>query len=340
MRTKIENTLIIWMPLLTLTVPVSIYYSLHQTGALGCTALIYLFAICPLIELIIPPVNKNLTPKIKEKISKYFVLDWFLYLILPIQLFLLFTFFNIIKVMEIGTFDWTVNILSMGFNSGVLGINVAHELGHRKEKSSRLQAIVLLMTSLYAQFYIEHNKGHHRHVSTPQDPATSRLNETIFLFQIRSIMMAFLSAWKLDRKMSILFIICQISLVAVIGLFLGSKVMLAFILSACFGIFLLEAVNYIEHYGLMRKINPSGRYEKVTPIHSWNSNHLVGRALLFNLSRHSDHHAFVSKEYYLLDNYNHSPQMPTGYPGMILLAMVPPLWFKVMNKRVLKYQAE
>ena len=112
------------------------------------------------------------------------------------------------------------------------------------------------------------------------------------------------------------------------------KVLLAFVLAAIIGILLLETVNYIEHYGLLRQRTASGRYERVRHVHSWNSDHQIGRLMLFNLSRHSDHHYKASKKYQVLDSLPDSPQMPTGYPGMMVLALVQPLWFRVMDRKL------
>ena len=231
---------------------------------------------------------------------------------------------------------------------GVLGINVAHELGHRRTKYEKLLAKTLLMTSLYPHFFIEHNYGHHKNVATAADPASARYNELLYAFWLRSIVGSYLHAWKFEserlarKKTSALslnnemvrFTIIEIALLVAIFLLFGIAVLVGFLIAALFGILLLETVNYIEHYGLSRKLVTDTRYEKTTPIHSWNSNHILGRIFLFELSRHSDHHAYPHKKYQVLESYEECPQMPTGYPGMMLLSTVPPLWFWVMNRRV------
>jgi alkane 1-monooxygenase len=135
------------------------------------------------------------------------------------------------------------------------------------------------------------------------------------------------------------FTLAQVILMVLIGYFFGLYTLLYFLVSAIIGALLLETVNYIEHYGLLRKRNPNGNYERVLPKHSWNSNHLLGRLMLFELSRHSDHHYLASRKYQVLRHHDDAPQMPTGYPGMIVLALFPPIWFRVMNRQLKKYES-
>jgi alkane 1-monooxygenase len=197
-------------------------------------------------------------------------------------------------------------------------------------------------------FFIEHNKGHHKRVATPEDPSSARLGEPLYLFWIRSIVNSYRSAWHIAakdqqkkgrpalslRNEMIQFHAIQIGFVLAIGMALGWTVAILFIAAAFIGILLLETVNYIEHYGLQRKQIAEGKWERAMPEHSWNSNHVIGRVMLFELSRHSDHHYLASRKYQVLRHHDHSPQMPTGYPGMMLLALVPPVWFWVMNQKV------
>jgi alkane 1-monooxygenase len=240
-------------------------------------------------------------------------------------------------------------ILSVGLSCGMLGINSAHELGHRPRGYEQWLAQALLLTSLYMHFFIEHNRGHHRHVATPLDPATARKGEYLYTFWPRSIAMSFVSAWRLEakrlrnsgqrpyglRNRMWLYVTLQAGTLAVIYGAFGGAALAAFALAALTGILLLETINYVEHYGLLRKFDRThNRYEKVRPHHSWNSNHLLGRLLLFELPRHSDHHAFAARRYQDLRHFDASPQMPAGYPAMVLLALVPPLWQRVMDPRL------
>ena len=205
-----------------------------------------------------------------------------------------------------------------------------------------------MLTSLNTHFLPYHNGGHHLNVATPKDAATAKKNEIIFLFWIRSHFTSYIQAWKIEnnrlknsdrssfhyQNRMITYTICNLFLIGGIYFFYGQFVMISFLSAAITGIILLETVNYIEHYGLLRKQDDNGRYEKVKRHHSWNSDHQIGQALLFNLSRHSDHHYNGSKQYQLLKSVPESPQMPTGYPGMMILALLPPFWFMVMNKKI------
>ncbi len=193
-----------------------------------------------------------------------------------------------------------------------------------------------------------HNNGHHFQVATPNDPATARKNEPVYLFWLRSQWGSYVQAWQLEKQRlqkqgkpaflfqnkALTYTVIQVLFVALIYGVYGGLVAGLFVAAAGFGILLLETVNYIEHYGLLRKKNEHGRYERVKHHHSWNSDHPLGRAMLFELSRHSDHHYKASKKYQTLVSEPGNPQMPTGYPGMMLFSLIPPLWFKVMNKKL------
>jgi alkane 1-monooxygenase len=210
---------------------------------------------------------------------------------------------------------------------------------------------ILLLSTLYMHFFIEHNRGHHKNVSTEDDPATSRYGETLYGFYVRTIRDSWLSAWRLEadrlgkeglpfwswRNEMLRFQVIQLAFVSAIYLFFGFFVLCHFLAGAAIGVLLLETVNYIEHYGLMRK-KTGDRYERTLPAHSWNSNHPIGRLLLLELSRHSDHHFMANRKYQILRHFDNSPQMPTGYPGMMLLALIPPLWFRVMHRQIDKYR--
>jgi alkane 1-monooxygenase len=207
-----------------------------------------------------------------------------------------------------------------------------------------------LLTSLYMHFFIEHNQGHHKNVSTTDDPASAKEGEWIYTFFFRSVIGGYISAWKLENNRlkkqgksalsfsneMIRYQIIQLSFIGLIFAIFGLVPMLSFIGAAIFGFLTLETVNYIEHYGLSRKKNEFGAWEKTLPIHSWNSNHPVGRILLFELTRHSDHHYIANRPYQVLRHFDESPQMPTGYPGMMVMSLFPPVWFWVMGKELKK----
>jgi alkane 1-monooxygenase len=201
------------------------------------------------------------------------------------------------------------------------------------------------MTSLYMHFFIEHNKGHHKNVATQEDPASARYNEPIYFFYVRTVIFSYLSAWKIANRAFPFYSwknemlqahVVQFLFVGSIFYFTGALITIYFLCAALIGIALLETVNYIEHYGLQRKQTEEGKYERPMPEHSWNSNHILGRIMLFELSRHSDHHYLASRKYQVLKHHEDAPQLPTGYPGSMILALVPPAWFYIMNKKIRK----
>jgi alkane 1-monooxygenase len=336
-----------------LTVPLTAFLAFHGHGWLSLLPLFYAFGLVPLAELVLPPDSGN--PSEEEALIRgrnpFYELP--LYMTVPVQYACLYLFLSGIGDEELSAFTRTGRTVSMGILCGVLGINVAHELGHRSGRFEQFLSKSLLLTSLYLHFFIEHNRGHHRNVSTNADPASARYGESVYAFWLRSVVFSYLSAWRLEAErlkkkgktilsyynQMLVFQLIQILFAAAIYLVFGAVAFRSFLGSAAIGILLLETVNYIEHYGLRRIKTESGRYERVMPHHSWNSDHLLGRLLLFELSRHSDHHYQASRKYQLLRHYDESPQMPTGYPGMMLLALVPPLWFGIMHRRIARLAA-
>ena len=334
-----------------LIIPFLVYISFNSKGWLTFLPAIFIFGFVPLLEFFIKPNKENFT-KEEEKLAKENKLyTYLLYLTLPIQFVFLMLFFNAIQEINLTNVEIFGRIFSMGIMCGILGINVGHELGHRSGRIDQFIGEFLLLTSLDTHFLPYHNGGHHFNVATPDDAATARKNELLYTFWIRSHFSSYLQAWKLENKRMnenrrswfhfqnrmLVYTICNLLFLSLIFFFFGKTVLIYFIISAIIGITLLETVNYIEHYGLLRKKNEQERYERVKRNHSWNSDHQVGQVLLFNLSRHSDHHYNGSKHYQLLKTDPESPQMPTGYPGMMLLSFFPPLWFLVMNKNLKKY---
>ena len=315
--------------------------------------LLYAFGFVPLLETLLRPQHSNLEKTQLEIVKADRIYDFLLYLILPIQYAILIWFLIIIDNPEATWWVTGGKILSMGLCCGILGINGAHELGHRIQPYEKIMAKSLLLTSLYMHFFIEHNRGHHKRVSTPEDPASARRGETLFTFWVRSIIGSYLSAWKLENSRlhrkgrspasfqneMVIYHLIQGTLMLAILFIFAWKTMCYFLLAATIGYLVLETVNYIEHYGLQRKKLQNGQYEHVRPQHSWNSDHPIGRLLLFELSRHSDHHYRPGRKYQTLRHINTSPQMPTGYPGMMILALFPPIWFHIMHQQILNFQA-
>ena len=346
----------IWKYLPIYSVPILGYIAFTSSGWHTWLVIMEAFFLIPVLELVIPPNGENYSKETELKLLQSRIFDILVYSMVPIVGFLLYTFLTTFQTGNFTTFEIIGRVGSMGIIFAALGINVAHELGHRHKKLEILMSKTLLLFSQYMHFYIEHNKGHHLYVSTKKDPATSRLNENLYAFLIRSITMSYRSAWLLESKrlakekislwslknQMIQFTFLQLLITGCIYTFFGAQITLYYLLTAGLGIILLESVNYIEHYGLLRVTNEKGIVQKVKPIHSWNSDHLLGRMILFELSRHSDHHYMPSRKYQVLRHFEESPQMPTGYPGMLIISLFPFLWFPLMNKKIeeLKLQGD
>ncbi len=280
--------------------------------------------------------------------DKYY--RWIIYLYLPLQYAALVWACWLWTGDSLSTFDKVGLAMTVGIVAGI-GINTAHELGHKKEKVERWLAKIALAQSFYGHFYIEHNRGHHVRVATPEDPASSRVGENVYVFLPRTIVGSLRNAWRLEqprfarRNQShwsirndilnawLMSVVLWAALLVVFGL----EILPYLLLQAAIGIVLLEIVNYLEHYGMLRTKEHTGRYERVRPGHSWNSNNIATNVLLYHLQRHSDHHANPTRRYQALRDMQEAPVLPTGYAGMIMLALVPPLWFRVMDPRVLDH---
>jgi len=339
--------------LMSFTIPFLIWKSFGWEEEITFLPLIYAFGIIPIIELILLPDPSNFSSLEVEIVANDSLYNILLYITIPIQYFILWTFLKRVSAGGYYTYELVAYTLSMGIMCGIYGINVAHELGHRKNWYDRAMSKTLLLSSLYMHFYIEHNRGHHKRVATLEDPATSRLGESVYHFWLRSIWFSYWSAWNIEIKRlrnnkqyfisihneMITYHLLEITLLVSIYQAFGGLSMLCYLAAAMIGILLLETVNYIEHYGLSRK-KSEFVYEPVLHSHSWNSDHILGRLMLFELSRHSDHHYKASKPFQLLNHLDDSPQMPTGYPGMMLLSLIPPLWFYVMEKEIKKKEIQ
>ena len=270
-----------------------------------------------------------------------------LYLNLPILFGILVYGLIVLTTQDLARYERVGLVFSIGIVAGTNGINVAHELGHRQTKTEQFLAKLLLLPSLYMHFFIEHNLGHHRNIGTPEDPATARKDQSVYHFWLTSIIGQIRSAhqiqkrllekngkgfWSLDNEL--LFFFCvEVGYLVLLYVLLGVQGLIFGVLIALVAVLLLETINYIEHYGLVRrKVND--RYERVTPAHSWNSNHVIGRMVLYELTRHSDHHHRASKKYQILESIESSPQLPFGYTTCMVLSLITPLWFRIMNSRI------
>ncbi|MEM9838372.1 MAG: alkane 1-monooxygenase [Pseudomonadota bacterium] len=265
-------------------------------------------------------------------------------------LILVLSSFAVIAVLVKGDLPLWAQLIVLyggGVGSGQ-AIILGHELGHRTDTRSKNWAKFALGIVGYGHFAIEHNRGHHVHVATPEDCSSARMNETLYAFAFRDIPGAFVGAWRHEAKrlkgrgqrlFSIHNEILQsytitVGLALILMAWLGVQALPWIIAHHFFAFFALTMVNYIEHYGLKREKMANGKYERCQPHHSWNTNHLVSNMMSINLQRHSDHHAFPQRPYQCLRNFEELPRLPSGYPGCITMSLIPPLWFKVMNPKV------
>lgn len=332
------------------TVPLSVYISFASSGIWTYSAIFYVFLILPILDILTGETTTNLSPEdVSYKKTKW-IFDLMLYLNVPIVFGLLFTILNKIENNSYEAYELIGLVLSAGILLATNGINVAHELGHRKPYFERFLSQLLYIPCLYMHFYIEHNFGHHLKVATPEDGATARYNQPLYSFWFSSVTRQYISAWKiqiqklknenlsfLSFKNNMLFYhIIQPAYLIIIYLLFSFDTMVFSIIIGTVSFLFLECINYIEHYGLRRFKTDSKRYERVQPYHSWNSNFNIGRITLYELTRHSDHHYKSSKKYQVLNSHNECPTLPFGYPASILLSFIPPLWFWIMNPRVPK----
>lgn len=323
-------------------------FSLWWTGFWPWVLPLYVYLIIPFLEFLLPQNDTNFSEEEEKVISNSKFYDWVVYSMVPIQYGLMALFLIGITTQELAWHELLGRIITFGISCVVMGINVGHELGHRTKSHERFLAKALLLSSQYMHFIIEHNRGHHKNVATPLDPASARKGETVYAFWIRSITGSYCSAWRLEKKRlktkgipfwsikneMLQFSLIQPALIGLIYFLFGPLGALSYLASALLGILFFETVNYLEHYGLTRNKKENGNYERVLPIHSWNSNHILGRAILFEVTRHSDHHFMASRKYQILRHFEDAPQLPAGYPVMVLCALIPPVWFRVMHKHM------
>lgn len=314
------------------------------------TGPIMVLMLIPLLDLLVGDDGSNPRDEDYETLSNDRYYRWCTYLFLPIQLVGLALAGYLWSGSELDIVDKIGLAVTLGLVSGI-GINAAHELGHRVERLERWLAKIALAQSGYGHFFVEHNRGHHARVATPEDPASARFGESLWEFLPRSVAGGFRSALRLERDRlrrtgsgwwsprNHILQAWAMTVVLFGGLMLvfGWQILPYLLLQAVLGAGLLETVNYIEHYGLLRERRPNGRYRRCTARDSWNSDRLVTNIFLFHLQRHSDHHANPGRRYQTLRSSDEAPQLPAGYAAMVVLAMIPPLWRRVMDKRVLAH---
>jgi alkane 1-monooxygenase len=334
------------------TFPLLLGVSYYLGGNAYWLTFVFAFGLLPMIESILPTATENWSDSEEISRTKNRFFDALLYLNVPLVYGLLWMFMSIVTTETLTWFQSIGLILSTGILLGVNGINVAHELGHRENRIDQFLSLVLLLPSHYLQFFIEHNLGHHKYVATSQDPATARFNEPVILFIPRSVYGVYTKSWAIEADIlkkdgksfwsfsnrMLWFTVIQITYYIGIWYLWGNKGLLYAVGAGIVGFMLLETINYVEHYGLVRNTLASGRPEPVSPRHSWNSDHQMGRIVLYELTRHSDHHYKATRPYQILRHLDESPQLPFGYPTSVVLAWITPLWFRIMNDRTLQYR--
>ena len=334
--------------LIAYVAPLAAYVGICLQGAWSFGSIYVGFVLIPLLEFFTPRSTENIPAEEEPQRAASPFFDYLLYLNIPVLYGLIIYYFNTIAAGGLATYEALGMTLSVGLIVGAIGINVAHELGHRATRHEQLMSKMLLLTALYTHFFIEHNRGHHKNVATDEDPASAHLGESLYAFWWRSVTGSYANAWRLERERMekqgqavwgrhnemVRFTAVQVLYLLAIGLIWGWYMAGYALAIAMVGFLMLESVNYIEHYGLRRRRLPNGQYERVSPRHSWNSDHELGRIFLYELTRHSDHHYKATRKYQVLRHFDDSPQLPMGYPAAILLSLAPPAWFRVMNKRV------
>jgi alkane 1-monooxygenase len=335
-------------------------YGLWLATGLGVwfwIAPVVILVVVPAIDLVTGLDRSNPPDDAIEALEKDKYYRWITYLFLPVQ------YAGFVGAMyliargdplgiggELNLFDKIGLAVSIGSIGGI-GINTAHELGHKREANERWLSKIALAQSFYGHFYIEHNRGHHVRVATPEDPASSRMGESFYAFWPRTVVGSLTSAWRVEKRRyarrqqhpwrignDVLnaWLMSAVLFGALI-VWLGVGITPYLVIQAVVGFSLLEVVNYMEHYGMLRQkvgVGDRQRYERVDPSHSWNSNNIATNVLLYHLQRHSDHHANPTRRYQTLRDFEESPVLPTGYAGMMVLAAFPPIWRRVMDPRV------
>lgn len=344
----------LWLYGLAMPLSPFIAYVLVEQFGLGvfwATGAIIIAVVCPLIDAVARLDTRNPPDEVMKPLENDRYYRYCTYLYLPLQ-YAGFVFGCWLWVSQpMGGAERFALAATLGIVGGV-GINAAHELGHKRTSIERTLAKVALAQSFYGHFYVEHNHGHHIRVATPDDPATARFGEGYWRFLPRSVFGSLRSAvryekarlgrrglswWNVRHNNVLGAWLMSVALYAAVIALFGWSIAPWLVVQAALAIMFLEGANYIEHYGLLRRNRPGGGYERVAPEHSWNSNHVCSNVFLYNLQRHSDHHANPLRRYQTLRSMPDAPQLPAGYAVLIILSLFPPLWRRVMDQRLLEH---
>jgi alkane 1-monooxygenase len=297
-------------------------------------AFLVFFVIVPVLDLVLGRSLAPAAPEEMRRLEEGALFRFILHAWVPLQLGLIVWGAKLISEASLSPVNAVLLTLSVGLATGATGITIAHELGHKRPALDRFLSRLLLVTVSYGHFTVEHNRGHHVRVATPEDPASARYGEGFWRFLPRTLMGSFKDAYRMDRSEVTRVWAATFAVAATLGLAFGPLGVAFFFGQSAMAVMLLEAVNYIEHYGLERKKLADGRYERPAARHAWDANERLSNCFLVHLQRHADHHLNPMRPYAALQPQAESPKLPTGYAGMVPIALLPPLWFAVMNPRV------
>jgi alkane 1-monooxygenase len=319
---------------LGLLLPAAALYNVTQRPGAAAAGALAIWALIAVLEATVPALKRSPPPAGPKP-----ALAWLLRLYVPLQLVLIGA--GLLAVRDAG---WGLVFglaFAVGFVTGAQGITYAHDLGHSRHRADRWLAWVLMTSVNYPQFMVEHYRGHHPRAATMEDPASARRGESLWRFLPRTLAGNLRGAWRLERRVGrgwlrsplVWATAANVSLLVVLGA-MSMKLLVFWLAQSAFAVWLLETVNYIEHYGLQRRRGADGRVEPFGVAHAWNADHAISNSLLANLQRHSDHHMHAGKPYAQLEALPGGPQLPAGYAGCLLLAAIPPLWFRLMEPRL------
>ncbi len=321
-----------------------------KARALAWVGPIVIHAIIPLLDRIIGTDQSNPPEEIIAKLENDPYYAKVVKAFIPMQYLAMFLGAYLYTRKDTPALDKLGIAMSIGALNGI-AINTGHELSHKSNKLDQMLSHLALAPTAYGHFRVEHPYGHHKRVATPEDPASSKMGETFWQFFPRSVIGSFKSAihiektrlarrgkgfWSLDNELLQGWAMTAGLYTSMVAIF-GRKVIPFLGIQAVYGFSLSEVINYVENYGLMRQKKENGQYERTMPEHSWNSNNIVTNLFLYQLQRHSDHHAHPTRSFQALRHFEKAPQLPSGYASMLLPAYIPPIWFKMMDKRVAEH---
>lgn len=334
--------------------PIATFLGFLYGGAFCVLTPVLAFVVTPLLDWFCGNKVQTLTDEAFEELEHSV---WFkvpCYTFVPVQIGLMLYALLMVMHQTFSFWEWCGLALSMGIVTGAGGINISHELMHKRSRVDQFLAHCLLLSVSYLHFYIEHRLGHHAKVATQEDPATAREGESLYAFLPRTVIGSYVSAWQCENKRTkkikgirrllrnkmVGYFLLTLSVPVIITYLFNVNAALFFLVQSAVAITLLEIINYVEHYGLVRKKNNSS-YEQVSAMHAWNASHKISNLLLFKLMDHSYHHIHHRKPYQALRPISGAPELPYGYPLMLMLALFPPIWKRIMHPRLKKLnQAE